>query len=64
MTFISGPGRLISTNNSSTSTLAGDAVYTGTREDVSNYTCIKIIVKADKDRRFLNTKILIPQYLY
>lgn len=49
MTFLGGPSGKISTDNSTSSTLAGDATYTGTREDVSNHSNITIIIKTDKD---------------
>ncbi len=37
----------VSTNNSSTSTLAGDAVFTGVGDDVSNYASVSILYKSD-----------------
>ena len=40
-------GGFISTNNSSTATLAGDAVFTGTGDDVSNYASVSILYKSD-----------------
>ena len=40
-------GGFISTNNSSTATLAGDAVFTGTGEDVSAYSSISITAISD-----------------
>jgi hypothetical protein len=39
----------VSTNNSTTSTLAGDAVYTGTGEDVSAYTSITFTADSSHD---------------
>ena len=42
-------GGVISSNNSSTSTLAGDAVFTGTGDDISHYTSVSITIKSDKD---------------
>ena len=38
---------VVSTNNSSTATLAGDAVFTGIREDVSNFASVSILYKSD-----------------
>ncbi len=38
---------VISTNNSSTATLAGDAVFTGVGENVSNYASVSIFYKSD-----------------
>ena len=40
---------VISTNNSTTSTLAGDATYTGTADDVSGYSTVTINIYADQD---------------
>jgi len=40
-------GGFVSTLNSSTATLAGDAVFTGTGEDVSNYSSISVNYKSD-----------------
>ncbi len=40
-------GGVISTNNSSTATLAGDAVFTGAADDVSNYASVSIFYKSD-----------------
>ncbi len=40
-------GGFISTNNSSTATLAGDAVFTGTGDDVSNFATVSILYKSD-----------------
>jgi len=40
-------GGFVSTKNSSTATLAGDAVFTGTGEDVSNYASVSILYKSD-----------------
>jgi len=40
-------GGLISTNNSSTATLVGDATFTGVGDDVSNYATVSIIYKSD-----------------
>lgn len=45
----SGVENVISTDNSTTSTLAGGATYTGTWEDVSAYSSIAINVFADVD---------------
>lgn len=42
-------GNLVSTNNSSTSTLIADAVFTGSGEDISKYAAINIMVFADQD---------------
>ncbi len=46
MSFTSAGGK-ISTDNSSTATLAGDAVFTGTGEDVSAFASISILYKSD-----------------
>ena len=40
-------GGVISTGNSSTATLAGDAVFTGTGEDVSNYASLSVVYSSD-----------------
>ncbi len=40
-------GGFISTNNSSTATLAGDAVFTGTGDDVSRFASVSILYKSD-----------------
>ncbi len=40
-------GGVVSTVNSSTATLAGDAVFTGTGEDVSNYASVSVFYKSD-----------------
>ncbi len=40
-------GGLVSTVNSTTATLAGGAVFTGTGEDVSNYSSVSVIYKSD-----------------
>ena len=48
---INGPIALqarISTDNSSTATLAGDAVFTGIGEDVSGFAVVKIFYKSAK----------------
>ncbi len=47
MTFIPGQVGFISTNNSSTATLAGDAVFTGTGDDVSGFASVSILYKSD-----------------
>ena len=44
---VSSTGGLVSTNNSSTATLAGDAVFTGTGDDVTHYSSISITWDAD-----------------
>ena len=41
-----GPG-VVSTLNSSTATLSGDAVFTGTGEDVSSFASVSILYKSD-----------------
>jgi len=38
---------VVSTNNSSTATLAGDAVFTGVGDDVSNFSSVSILYKSD-----------------
>jgi len=40
-------GGFISTNNSSTTTLAGDAVFTGVGDDVSNYASVSILYNSN-----------------
>lgn len=45
-TFIPAGG-FVSTNNSSTATLAGDAVFTGVGDDVSNFASVSILYKSD-----------------
>jgi len=40
-------GGFVSTNNSSTSTLAGGAVFTGTGDDVSQFATVSILYKSD-----------------
>ncbi len=40
-------GGFISTNNSSTATLAGDAVFTGIGDDVSQFVSVSILYKSD-----------------
>ena len=40
-------GGTVSTNNSSTATLAGDAVFTGTGDDVSRFASVSILYKSD-----------------
>jgi len=42
-----GVAGVVSTNNSSTATLAGDAVFTGTGEDVSRFATVTILYKSD-----------------
>jgi len=46
MTYMPIGGK-VSTSNSSTATLAGDAVFTGTGEDVSNFASVSILYKSD-----------------
>jgi hypothetical protein len=49
VTVSSAPDNLVSTNNSTTSTLGGGGTYTGTGEDVSAYTSITIQLDASHD---------------
>ncbi|MFT5266614.1 MAG: hypothetical protein ACI88C_000035 [Acidimicrobiales bacterium] len=44
---VSSSGGLISTNNSSVATLAGDAVFTGTSDDVTHYASVSVSWNSD-----------------